>query len=61
MKRYYFTNDKCDNILDDYLGNIRGARTYAQRIANSLQQEIYINDCASDDIVDLINPLPLFI
>lgn len=55
-RRFYFTNENGDNIANDYIGNIRGARTYAQKIANERQETITINDCISDDMVDFIYP-----
>lgn len=55
-RRFYFTNENGDNIENDYIGNIRGARTYAQKIANERQETITINDCISDDMVDFIYP-----
>lgn len=54
--RYYFTNDECENVCADHLGNIRGARTKAQKIANERGEIIYINSCSPDEIVDVIYP-----
>ena len=56
MKRFYFTNEAAENLANDYIGNIRGARTVAQRIANKRQETITINDCDTEDMVDFIYP-----
>lgn len=59
MKRFYFTTETmCDGECNiaDYIGNIRGARTYAQKYANELNEVVYINDCSTYDIVDVIHP-----
>ena len=55
-RRFYFTNEEGENIADDYVGNIRGARTYAQSISDQRQEEIVINDCQTDDMIDFICP-----
>ena len=51
-KRYWFTDENGENICVDYIGNIKGAITYAQKIANQKQKEIFIN--CGDDIVDTV-------
>lgn len=56
MKRFYFTNDNTDNIMYDHCGNIRGARTKAQAYSNEYNETVYINDCETEDIVDVIFP-----
>lgn len=59
MKRYYFTTEtECDGecSIPDYQGNIRGARSYAQKYANERNEEVFINDCETSDIVDCIYP-----
>lgn len=56
MKRYYFTNENADNIANDYIGNIRGARREAQKIANETGEYVVINDCYTDEMVDFIYP-----
>ena len=59
MRRFYFTSDShCDgdNPCNDHCGNIRGARTIAQKLANELDETVYINDCETGDIVDCIEP-----
>ena len=55
-RRFYFTDDNAENIAPDYIGDIRGARTYAQSIANGLGEVITINDCFTDDIIDFVYP-----
>lgn len=56
MKRFYFTNENAENVCNDHIGNIRGARTVAQKIANERQETIYINTCDPDEIADVIWP-----
>ncbi len=59
MKRFYFTTETLSDgecPINDYCGNIRGARTYAKKHANELNEEIYINDCETEDIVDCVYP-----
>jgi len=56
MKRFYFTNVDGDNVANDHIGNIRGARTAARKIANERQKTITINDCDTDEMVDFIYP-----
>ncbi len=56
MKRFYFTNEGAENVCNDHIGNIRGARTVAQRIANERQETITINDCDTEEMVDFIYP-----
>ena len=55
-KRYYFTNENGDNIGNDHIGNIRGAKTVAKRLANELNCEVCINDCETEDMVDFVYP-----
>lgn len=33
-----------------------GARTIAQKVANELNETVYINDCETNDIVDVVEP-----
>ena len=42
--------------MDDYIGNIRGARREAQAEANRIGEIVYINDCRDESIVDCIYP-----
>ena len=55
-RRFYFTNEEAENIMNDYIGNIRGARSRAQFYADLFGEIIYINDCGTEDIVDVIFP-----
>lgn len=55
-KRYYFTNENGDNIGNDHIGNIRGAKTAAKRLANELNCEVCINDCETEDMLDFVYP-----
>lgn len=50
-KRYYFTNESGEWISKEYIGNIRGARTAAKRLANELGEEIAINTCKEIEYV----------
>lgn len=59
MRRFYFTNDNADNVANDYVGNIRGARTYAQKYADARNETITINDFSSDEMVDFVSPNPV--
>ena len=56
MKRFYFTNDNAENIMNDHFGNIRGARTKAQKYANENNETVTINDCETDEMIDFIYP-----
>lgn len=55
-RRFYFTNDNGDNVASDYDGNIRGARAFAQTVANDRNETITINDFSTDEMVDFIYP-----
>lgn len=57
MRHFWFTTETmCDDEcpINDYRGNIRGARTYAQKKANELKEIVYINE--ESDIIDVIYP-----
>ena len=58
MRRYYFDTESSahDSVCNDHCGNIRGARTIAQKAANELNETVYINDCETNDIVDVVYP-----
>lgn len=56
MKRFYFTNEDAENVANDHIGNIRGARTVAKKIANERRETITINDCDTEEMVDFIYP-----
>jgi hypothetical protein len=56
MKHFYFTNDDAENIMNDHRGNIRGARTKAQKYANENNETVIINDCDTDEMIDFIDP-----
>lgn len=56
MRRFYFTLYTGDAAMDDYIGNIRGARRKAQAEANRIGEIVYINDCRDENIVDCIYP-----
>lgn len=56
-RRFYFTiADTAEDIGYDHIGNIRGAMTYAQKLANETGEEIVINDFSTDDIIDFAYP-----
>ena len=54
MKRFWFSNDDGDNIADDHIGNLRGAKIKAQKYANETQEDVYIN--LDEDIVEVVWP-----
>lgn len=56
MKGYYFTAEGVDVEIYEHHGNIRGARTIAQRLANEMKKTIYINSIDTEDIVDVAWP-----
>lgn len=58
VKRYYFTDEINgeDCPLDDHIGNIRGAIKVAQQYADENNVVVYINDCGSEGIVEVIHP-----
>ncbi len=57
MRRFYFTlGDGSAAGMDDYIGNIRGARREARAEAIRTGKTIYINDLRNDDIVDYVTP-----
>jgi len=56
MKRYYMTTESADDELYEHRGNIRGARTIAQRLANERNETVYINSVETEDIVDCVFP-----
>ena len=56
MKRYYLTAESAGDELYEYQGNIRGARSIAQRLANERNETVFINDVETEDIVDCVWP-----
>lgn len=54
MKRYYFTNEYCNNIMFDHCGYLKGAITKARKYANN-NETIVINDCETEDIVEFVH------
>lgn len=56
MKRFYFTNEYAENVYNDHIGNILGARTVAKMITNERQETIIINDCGTEEMLDFIYP-----
>ena len=42
--------------MNDHCGNIRGARTKAQKYANENNETVIINDCETDEMIDFIYP-----
>lgn len=58
-KRYYFTTDTYvdgENPCFDHIGNIRGSRALAKKVANEIKEVVYINDCETEDMVDCVFP-----
>lgn len=54
MKRYYFTDENGENIMNDHCGNIRGARKKAEQYAAEHHVNVYINAMEPEEIVDVI-------
>lgn len=56
MRVYWFTSENSEGecVAYDHHGNIRGARKIAQKIANELQEDVYIN--LDEDIYDVVFP-----
>ena len=54
-KRFYFMNGNDENIANDHIGNIRGARTVAKRLANELGEYVIIIDWKGD-VVEFVYP-----
>lgn len=52
-KRYWFSCEDFDLEENDYIGNIRGAKSLALNLAKKYKTDIYIN--LSDDIVDCVS------
>ena len=60
-RRFYFTamtkdDEPYECAMNDHCGNIRGARTKAQKYANENNVTVYINNFHPDEIVDVIEP-----
>ena len=56
-KRFYFTvAETAEDIGNDHIGNIRGARREALKLANETGQAIMINDFSTEDILDFVYP-----
>lgn len=56
MKRYYMTAESADDELYEHQGNIRGARSIAQKLANDRNETVFINDVVTEDIVECVWP-----
>lgn len=50
------TAESADDELCEHQGNIRGARSIAQRLANDRNETVFINDVTTEDIVDCVWP-----
>lgn len=55
-RRFYFTNDEAEDIMYHHIGNIRGARSKAKFYVSLTGETVIINDCESDEIVEVISP-----
>jgi hypothetical protein len=58
VKRFYFTDEINgeDCPLSDHIGQLRGAIKVAQQYADENNVVVYINDCGSEDIVEVVHP-----
>lgn len=56
MKRYYMTAESADGELYEHQGNVRGARSIAQKLANDRNETVFINDVETEDIVECVWP-----
>lgn len=54
MKRYWFSALEKGIAFNDHIGNIRGARTKAQKIANAEQISVCIN--CGEDMIEWVDP-----
>lgn len=52
-RRFYFTNEAGENVLPDHVGNVKGAMNRAEKAAKELHENIYINDCETENIIDV--------
>lgn len=48
---FWFTNDDGDSILSDFYGTEKEAMEYAQKEADRLGQDVYIN--CGEDMIDV--------
>lgn len=53
IKRYYFTNEDSYDIMYDRCEYLEGAITKARKYAKENNEIVVINDCATEDIVNL--------
>lgn len=53
IKRYYFTNGDSYDIMFDHCEFLKDAITKARKYAKENNEIIVINDCATEDIVNL--------
>lgn len=53
IKRYYFTNGDSYDIMFDHCGFLKDAITKAKKYAKENNEIIVINDCVTEDIVNL--------
>ncbi len=51
-ERYWFTSESGENVLDDFCGTEKEAIKYAEKQAEILGEDIYV-DCR-EDIVDVV-------
>ena len=54
MMRYYFTDEEGNEVISNHIGNIRGARKKARQATKQFNSNIYINDCETENIVDVV-------
>ena len=51
-ERYWFTSESGENVLDDFCGTEKEAIKYAEKQAEILGEDIYVN--CREDIVDVV-------
>lgn len=57
-KRFYFTlASTAAEVGHDHIGNIRGARSKAQKIADKTHETVFINDIYTESIVECVYPM----
>lgn len=56
-QRYYFNSEsEPEGVCDDYYGTLDEAREIAQRVANEIGEDVCINTCIGEEIVDVVSP-----
>lgn len=57
VERYYFnTYTEPDGVCSDFFGTLEEARKFAQCVANERGEDVCINTCVGEEIVDFVSP-----